>query len=676
MTSERDRQFQAFMMELLDDGVSQILADEAADKFLQWITHEVVHSGRMLPGLFGSDDEAISLAMNFGRSIWNACPLPGNGFRPRPLPSPGRNDACPCGSGRKFKRCCGYGPMPPGLDSGVMWPLLIRKLSDKALDSAIASGQVPAAALIGSAMDYYDENRPKLAVRLLEPLFEDSLRHSDEDGEFAFDMLLSLYDDLGWSTKKTELLERVLATAGRSPLRAGAWQRLAAIRMDEDDVAGSWEAFELAQRDDPDSPSLAVLEVQLLLAERKPDVAADRARFWVRRLSSLGYPETEGPLPFLEEVAHSPERALGELGIEIAGGAGARLLDWLERVAERAVPSYGVSDGPSSIIGDENGDDDGGLETALTARLRELGVPDANIADVIANMDIPDGTDAPPLPESDSNYLRAPAAVQSMQPDWHEVFPLGKPFSVNPVAPDGDVWSPSVEDAWMAFLEANEEAFDSLDVLDDLTNAVQAHEQSLMVGFDELLLQPLLRRAQAIIGSAVGDRDDVRLAWGCMENRPALRCLVNLMYLEERLGDERAMFDMAERVLALNPHDNHGLRCMIINDRLRRDDDLGALQLAEQYPSDLNPDVAYGHPLALYRLGRTGDADVAVRDAIANLPQVPRYLLAKRIRKPKLDALGVRVGGDDQAWLYREEMRDVWRTTPGALDWLKGYRPA
>ena len=256
------------------------------------------------------------------------------------------------------------------------------------------------------------------------------------------------------------------------------------------------------------------------------------------------------------------------------------------------------------------------------------------------------------------------------------MFPLGKPFSVNPVAPDGDVWSPSVEDAWMAFLEANEEAFDSLDVLDDLANAVQAHEQSLMVGFDELLLQPLLRRAQAIIGSTVGDRDDVRLAWGCMENCPALRCLVNLMYLEERLGNERAMFDMAEQVLALNPHDNHGLRCMIINDRLRRDDDLGALQLAEQYPSDLNPDVAYGHPLALYRLGRTGDADVAVRGAIVNLPQVPRYLLTKRIRKPKLDALGVRVGGDDQAWLYREEMRDVWRTTPGALDWLKGYRPA
>lgn len=24
-----------------------------------------------------------------------------------PLPKPGRNDPCPCGSGKKYKRCCG-----------------------------------------------------------------------------------------------------------------------------------------------------------------------------------------------------------------------------------------------------------------------------------------------------------------------------------------------------------------------------------------------------------------------------------------------------------------------------------------------------------------------------------------------------------------------------------------
>jgi len=672
MTSERDRQFQAFLMELLDDSVSQILVNEDAEKYVQWVMHEIIHRIEQRPGLFDSTDEAISLATNFGRSIWNAFPLPGNGFRPRPLPMPGRNDSCPCGSGRKFKRCCGHGPAPPGLDSGAVWPLLIRKLPTDVMDVAIIDGLIPVSALIGAAMDHRGENRPKLAAKLLEPLFTEPFRYRDEDGEYAFDMLLGLYDDLGWSTKKTDLLERVIATVARSPLRAGARQRLAAIRMDEGDIAGSWEAFKLAQRDDPDAPSMGLLEVQLLMAQGRRDVAADRARFWARRLRSLGYPETEGMLPLLEQMAHGPGRALGELGIKIAGGAGARLRDWLERVADRAIPVYSVTDEPSNIIGDDDRD----FETALADRLRELGVPDADVSDVIEDMDIPDEADELPLPVSESNYLAAPPVNQGEELDWHEVFPLNKPFSVNMLAPDDDVWSPVVEDAWMTFLEANDEAFDSLDILDDLANAVQAHEQSLMTGFDELLLRPLLRRAHTIVERAVGADECIRLAWVCVENRPALRCLVNLAFLEERMGNERAMFDIAGQVLALNPNDNHGLRNMIINDRLRRNDNIGALRLANDYPADFHPDIAFGHALALFRLGRLDEAIVAVQDAVVDLPKVPRYLLAKRVRKPKIDSVGVRMGGDDQAWLYRQEMRDAWQATPGALDWLKGHRPA
>jgi tetratricopeptide (TPR) repeat protein len=316
------------------------------------------------------------------------------------------------------------------------------------------------------------------------------------------------------------------------------------------------------------------------------------------------------------------------------------------------------------------------LETALADRLQELGVPEDDVPDVIADMNLPNEPDELPMPESESQYLLAPQAVQTMELEWHDVFPLGKPFSVNPVAPDGDVWSPAVEDAWMAFLEASEGAFDSLDILDDLANAVQAHQQSMMIGFDELLLQPLLRRAQAIVQSAVGTDEGVRLAWVCMENRPVLRCLVNLAFLEERLGNERAMIDIAEQVLALNPDDNHGLRNMVINDRLRRGDDLAALRLAEEYPADLNPDIVYGHVLALFRLGRTDEAEAAVRDAIVELPKISRYLIARQVRKPKLDSFGVRVGGDDQAWLYRQEMRDVWQATPGVLDWLNDDRSA
>jgi hypothetical protein len=56
---------------------------------------------------------------------------------------------------------------------------------------------------------------------------------------------------------------------------------------------------------------------------------------------------------------------------------------------------------------------------------------------------------------------------------------------------------------------------------------------------------------------------------------------------------------------------------------------------------------------------------------VVRLPRIPPYLTRKRIRQPALSPLGVTPGGDDQAWLYREAMRDVWEAEPGVLAWLK-----
>ncbi len=248
---------------------------------------------------------------------------------------------------------------------------------------------------------------------------------------------------------------------------------------------------------------------------------------------------------------------------------------------------------------------------------------------------------------------------------------MGKPFSVGILTQGDDVvWDTSKEDVWMQFLESHCEAFDSLDILDDLANAVLAHEQFGLAGVDELLLEPILRRAQSIIELPASNRDDIHLAWICTDNRPALRCLVNLLFFEENQGNERVAMELANRLLSLNPDDNHGFRTMLINDRLQRQDNEGAACLAAHYPNDLNPEIAYGGALALFRLGRRDDADAAIREAIGDLPKVAQFLLAKRVRRPKIDPIGVRVGGDDQAWLYRKEMRGVWKSTPGALEWL------
>ena len=126
--------------------------------------------------------------------------------------------------------------------------------------------------------------------------------------------------------------------------------------------------------------------------------------------------------------------------------------------------------------------------------------------------------------------------------------------------------------------------------------------------------------------------------------------------------------------LRLNPHDNHGFRSPLVNHLLTVGRDTDALACAERYPDDMFAETRYGEVLALYRLGRLADAETRLREAKADLPAVLPYLVRTRVRRPKLRDGGFVIRGDDQAWLYREEMRAVWTQTEGALDWLRGFR--
>ena len=68
--------------------------------------------------------------------------------------------------------------------------------------------------------------------------------------------------------------------------------------------------------------------------------------------------------------------------------------------------------------------------------------------------------------------------------------------------------------------------------------------------------------------------------------------------------------------------------------------------------------------LALVRLGGEGEAAEAVLRAVNALPEVRRYLMRERAAQPPLDPRWVTFGGKDQAWLYRDAMRDLWLRHP------------
>jgi tetratricopeptide (TPR) repeat protein len=608
------------MAAFLSRCVEEILQGGDAASFFQWI-------GRTGPKLLGgpfleAPDEQSRRALSFalGSAIWNATPRPDNDYRPRPLPRPERNEPCPCGSGRKYKKCCANAPAFPPIDVDEIWSLVVEHLPMRELVRLARERALPIAALERTAERLRAAGKSREAVKLLEPLF-DTPDRLDERHEGILDLLLDLYEEARWPARKAEMMER-LERRLRPPLRAVLLQRLASIAAGTGQSAAAWDFFERARRDDPEHPSLAGLEVLLLGQDGKPDRAAERARFWLARLRRQGTEGLERPIAFLEQVAADPLAALSDICGPRESGAVGRLVEIVRRASDRPVPGYDVA------------------------------------------------------ADGDQLSLVTPARLLKLEKKWARVWPVVKPFSIQLLGDESaEPWDEPHASRWLAFLERQPEAFDSLSILDDLALAAHALTDGESRAMDDALVIPLTRRGDTILERAVADHPEGRVPWIDLDNRPALRLLALNIAARERQGDAAGAVASMERLLELNPDDNHGYRALLVNHYLRAGQDERALALAARNPEDVLAETRYGCVLALWRLGRRGEALTALSSAVDVMPFVPGYLLEPDARPPKLEADGVSIGGRDQAWVYRESARDLWRDTPGALEWLAQCAP-
>ena len=679
---------------LIEDAIEQILVHEDPQRFITWMREHIYDycpgADDRQQGLFSElptsdpnqlvmDSEmARALAVNFACMIWNGVPLPSNHFKPRPMTMPKRNDPCHCGSGKKFKHCCAQLPALPLISVNEIWPIMFENLNKDVAARAIRENHVPLDALGMIAYDYFDMEQPKKVVTLLEPLFDSVIRRTKDDAEYAMTLLCNAYDELGYHKKKTTLLQNIIDTVARSPLRSGAWQREATIRIDNGDADGAWAAFQNAQRDDPKSFSLGLLEVQILNAQGRNEKARERADFWVRQLRRAGLEDDEMPLAFLIAVSQDPIEAFADLGLEMDDDAGLLLKEWLASVADRPLPEYTIGEEatPTEFHEEES-------IAVLRKQLSSHGLDQHQVdkalrefeeqIEVLQDDDTEDDLDEDLfIVESNSNLLEAPEQVKLLEHDWHHIYPLDKPFSIDET-PSGedDPWDVLEEIEWGNWLQNNPAAFDSLDILDDLATALMLHPQIGSAWLDETMLKPVLQRADVILEKVFKVTPDTQLHWIMPENRPSLRAMARLVNKAMFNGEQEEALLRAQRLIAINPHDNHGFRTVVMNRLIHDNRDEDALQLAEGFPNDINPEIAYGRVLALYRLGRQKKAVEALGNSLEYLGKIPRYLIAKRVKKPKLDPNRVKLGGDDQAWYYREDMRDIWQQTPGAIDWLR-----
>ena len=126
-------------------------------------------------------------------------------------------------------------------------------------------------------------------------------------------------------------------------------------------------------------------------------------------------------------------------------------------------------------------------------------------------------------------------------------------------------------------------------------------------------------------------------------------------------------------VYQLTPDDNQGMRDLLAESYLRAGRFADMLKLEARYPND-GPDLMYGKALALYSQQQYAEAARALRDAKTAWPMVFKYLSGKKNRVPKIHPDYVRLGGEDQAWLYLDRMREYW-SRPEIQDWLKTGHP-
>ena len=444
----------------------------------------------------------------------------------------------------------------------------------------------------------------------------------DDRFEPALDVFLDLESD---AREMDEFVRLGLGLAARlSPrLQATVFRHLVPAAIDAREMGLASELLDRIRTATPDDPTIAPLEVTMLLAAGETPRASERARFWLSWLRRRGFAE-EMPeaVDLLERTARDPEAAAEEFRAE-------------------EIPF--LSDLATILAG----------APARPVRPYRL--------DVVAG---------------EGAFARPPRGVREAELAWHRVWTGPKPglVSFDVDLPDSLIHEPG---PWLDLLHAHPEALDSLDVLDSLVFLAGPATEELDPGWDRTLLAPLLDRSAAIVRASVAAAEGlVRLPWAFLENRPALRLLSRLGHRLDGLGRAGEAAAVYEEILRLNPNDNHGHRTWLINYALRKGDDARALALADQYPDDALVDILFGRGLALWRLGRRPEAEQALGAAAEYRLNVVEALVAPHLPEPTLTPGLVTLGGEDEAWIYREDMRDVWESTPEALDYLRGLPKA
>ncbi len=612
---------------LLSLAGRQAASDPTPVAFTQWFKSAVPVVMPALLERIPPEPAEIDRFLRFAAlNLFAELPMPGHGLQPAGQPRPARNDPCACGSGQKYKHCCGAMSMPP-LFGNLNLLRYVLDAYPKSRLGEVAASKASIDAVADTAYQWQGGGDAARASALLEPYFSGSGPLTVRVAPL-FNLLMDSWLALGRSSKRERLIDSILQRGDRA-LKSDALQRRTTMLADRGDHAGAWRTFKQASELNPNDPALSFLEVTTLLSEGRVSEAQSRAQWWAAFLARQRDPQLADLVDRLREMAKDPHA--GMMGVATSANAD------LQRLQELflAAPPPAVRHRFDVFMAENE-------HRAAHAVASEF-VPDAELA--------------------------------KLETRWQKVFPQAKP-SLTAVQNDvEEVWDNAP--AWLALLQKHPALWFSFDVLDDLVMAVDTVPWA---GVQQRLLVPMAERAAEQLRLTLESRDSgpVECPWGMLSHRPVLRPIAHLAYICKEAGNWQRFMELAHwLVFELNPNDNHGLRDDLSCAYARFERWTDMLALNDRYPDDMQPALALNAVLATFASGDPTAARKMIRLAGKDHPVAVKMLLGAAPKPVKPDgAYGIAVGGKYEAWLYVSKMRELWDRQK-ALDWAReALKPA
>jgi len=617
-------------LEDLAPALARLYLHEDLDRFKQ-------ESQFVLSDLVPEDDDREVIADSMATALYYSLPLPGRGFKSETPPTPGRNDPCDCGSGKKYKKCCGRKgkPKPPDLPFEALFQIVMSGFGPEHWGKLAEDPELPPG-LREAMMEFcLRTGQAAMADAIAQPLFNRLGSLSRRDVR-SFSLAMDALAEILPPARRHRRLEELLKAVKTAPIRSILHQRLAMRSMDGGDATEAREHLRKAQQADPEQEELPLSELSVLAYIGSEEELVTRARFWHSRLWKQ-YGPNHPYYDFIEDV------------IERGKGATA---DWMAPEVLEAGKNDAVQDRVDRLCNVLT-QTEAAFEDEMTRRnFRECVVKTPKkLAKPVRRL------------LKDVYHLEdSGAGSRLILADLLEPLPAGPEAWVDP---DSD---------WLDALESRP------DLLGNATVLLAVYELAHLCPDDSghamtTIMPPLLQHIGRYLGVLLGSlKGEGYLSHGTV-NGHAISLLARSHMIDLRFLNEMDMaIKVGEHYLEINPGDPSAVRFVLASLYAEQGKSEAASTLKDQYRNGQNPELTASLMQAYAFDGDYGNALKQLNHLVNGYPSAFRELTEFITGLAEADpwATNQPFHGMDVYWSLNQHL---WHARPEALAWLKRNLP-